>query len=166
MRIPHFWLREYCAPDLAVDDLGELLALRTTELERISFIGPPSADGFVVGKVLSVERHPDADRLTVCEVETGGATRTIVCGAPNVAAGQTVPVALPGAVLPGGQKLGRAELRGVTSDGMILSEAELQIGDNADGIIVLAEAVGNPAAPGVEDEEADNTIIPSASSPI
>ena len=102
----------------------------------------------MVGKVLSVERHPNADRLTVCEVETGEATRTIVCGAPNVAAGQTVPVALPGAVLPGGRKLGRAELRGVTSDGMILSEAELQIGDDADGIAVLdgETAPGSPLA--------------------
>ena len=147
MRVPYFWLREYCDPGLAVEELGELLALRTTELERISYVGPPSADGFVVGKVLSVERHPNADRLTVCEVETGGATRTIVCGAPNVAAGQTVPVALPGAVLPGGRKLGRAELRGVTSDGMILSEAELQIGDDADGIAVLAGPSETPPPP-------------------
>ena len=77
-------------------------------------------------------------------METGGATRTIVCGAPNVAAGQTVPVALPGAVLPGGKKLGRAKLRGVTSDGMILSEAELQIGDDADGI---SWSWTEPAAP-------------------
>jgi phenylalanyl-tRNA synthetase beta chain len=148
VRVPYFWLREYCDPGLAVEELGELLALRTTELERISYVGPPSADGFVVGRVLSVERHPNADRLTVCEVETGGATRTIVCGAPNVAAGQTVPVALPGAVLPGGKKLGRAELRGVTSDGMILSEAELQIGDDADGIAVLdgEAAPGSPLA--------------------
>jgi phenylalanyl-tRNA synthetase beta chain len=144
LRIPYFWLREHCDPDLTIDELGELLALRTTEVERISYLGPPSADGFVVGKVVSVERHPDADRLTVCEVETGDATRTIVCGAPNVAAGQAVPVALPGAVMPGGEKLGQAELRGVTSDGMILSEAELQIGDDAEGIIVLSEPL--PAA--------------------
>jgi phenylalanyl-tRNA synthetase beta chain len=91
----------------------------------------------VVGRVVSVEAHPDADRLSVCQVETGDATRTIVCGAPNVAAGQTVPVALPGAVLPGGEKLAKAKLRGVTSDGMILSEAELQLGDDASGIAVL-----------------------------
>ena len=144
MRVPYSWLREHCDPDLSVDELGELLALRTTEVERISHLGPPSTDGFVVGRVVSVERHPDADRLTVCQVETGDATRTIVCGAPNVAAGQTVPVALPGAVMPGGKELGRAELRGVTSDGMILSEAELQIGEDAEGIIVLSESL--PAA--------------------
>ena len=186
MRIPYFWLREHCDPDLTVDELGELLALRTTEVERISYLGPPSTDGFVVGKVVSVEQHPDADRLTVCEVETGDATRTIVCGAPNVAAGQTVPVALPGAVMPGGEKLGRAELRGVTSDGMILSEAELQIGDDAEGIIVLSASEPLPAASSSAREPegrpvirfwpdagaagsvagADSTAIPSASSPI
>ncbi len=146
MRVPYSWLREYCDPELGVEELGELLALRTTEVERISSVGPPSADGFVVGRVVSVERHPDADRLSVCEVETGGATRTIVCGAPNVAAGQTVPVALPGAVLPGGRELGRVELRGVTSDGMILSEAELQIGDDADGIALL-DGEATPGSP-------------------
>ncbi|OLE37649.1 MAG: phenylalanine--tRNA ligase subunit beta [Actinobacteria bacterium 13_1_20CM_3_68_9] len=159
MRVPYFWLREYCDPGLPAEELGALLALRTTELERISYVGPPSAEGFVVGRVVAVEQHPNADRLTVCEVETGGAARTIVCGAPNVAAGQIVPVALPGAVLPDGRKLGRAELRGVTSDGMILSEAELQLGDDADGIAVLSGPSGDPAAPGVEDEEAAGSDV-------
>jgi phenylalanyl-tRNA synthetase beta chain len=144
MRVPYFWLREYCDPSLTAEQLGELLALRTTEVERILKVGPASPEGFVVGRVLSVQHHPDADRLSVCEVETGDARRTIVCGAPNVAVGQTVPVALPGALLPGGEKLGRAKLRGVPSDGMILSEAELQIGDDADGIAVL----DSEAAPG------------------
>ena len=102
-------------------------------------VGAPSPDGFVVGKVLSVEKHPDADKLSVCEVDAGDGTRTIVCGAPNVAAGQTVPVALPGAVMPDGTKLGKAKLRGVESNGMILSEAELEIGDDAAGIAVLEE---------------------------
>jgi phenylalanyl-tRNA synthetase beta chain len=139
LRVPYFWLREYCDPGLPVEELAEGIALRTTEVERVSYVGPPSAEGFVVGRVVSVEAHPDADRLSVCQVETGDATRTIVCGAPNVAAGQTVPVALPGAVMPGGEKLARAKLRGVTSDGMILSEAELAVGDDADGIIAFVE---------------------------
>jgi phenylalanyl-tRNA synthetase beta chain len=137
MRVPYTWLREYCDPGLTVEELAERIALRTTEVERISYVGPPSPEGFVVGRVVSVARHPDADRLSVCEVETGGETRTIVCGAPNVAAGQTVPVALPGAIMPGGEELGRANLRGVTSDGMILSEVELQIGEESAGIAVL-----------------------------
>ncbi len=97
----------------------------------------PRPDAFVVGKVLSVEKHPDADKLSVCQVDAGDGGRTIVCGAPNVAEGQTVPVALPGAVMPDGTKLGKAKLRGVESNGMILSEAELELGDDAAGIAVL-----------------------------
>ncbi len=154
MKVPYSWLREYCAPDLTPEELAELLALRTTEVERISRVGPPRADGFVVGRVASVAPHPNADRLSVCEVETGDGRRTIVCGAPNVAEGQTVPVALPGAIMPDGRELGRAELRGVASDGMILSEAELEIGDDAEGIAVLSAPGTDPAAPGVVDEEA------------
>jgi phenylalanyl-tRNA synthetase beta chain len=147
MRVPYSWLREYCSPELRIEELAELLALRTTEVERILSVGPPSGDGFVVGRVASVERHPAADRLSVCEVETGESTRTIVCGAPNVAAGQLVPVALPGATMPGGKELGRAKLRGVTSDGMILSEAELETGDDSEGIIVLsASSASRPGA--------------------
>ncbi|MGH2981318.1 MAG: phenylalanine--tRNA ligase subunit beta, partial [Solirubrobacterales bacterium] len=152
MKVPYTWLREYCDPGISAEELLELIALRTTDVEGISHLGPPAADGFVVGKVVSVSPHPKADRLSVCEVETGDGTRTIVCGAPNVAAGQIVPVALPGATMPGGEKLGQAELRGVVSDGMILSEAELQIGDDAAGIVVLSD--GDLAAPGSGAEEA------------
>jgi phenylalanyl-tRNA synthetase beta chain len=147
MRVPLSWLREYCDPGLSSDELAERLSMTGTEVERLSHVGAPSADGYVVGHVTGVTGHPDADRLSVCEVDTGDGTRTIVCGAPNVAAGQTVPVALPGAVLPGGQELGRAELRGVVSDGMILSEAELELGDDADGIAVLGEDGTAPGTP-------------------
>ncbi len=95
----------------------------------------------MVGRVLAAEPHPDADRLRVCTVDTGDRERTIVCGAPNVAAGQTVPVALPGAMMPGGQKLGKEKLRGVESSGMILSAAELEIAEDADGILVLEDGI-------------------------
>ena len=116
MRVPLTWLRSYCDPGLSAEEIAERLDLTGTELERIERVGVPSADGFVVGKVLKAEKHPDADRLTVCEVDDGSGTpRTIVCGAPNVAAGQTVAVALPGATMPDGTKLGEAELRGVKS---------------------------------------------------
>ncbi len=125
MRVPDSWLRAYCDPGLSVEEVADELAMHSIEVERISHVGAPSPDAFVVGKVLSVEKHPDADKLSVCEVDAGDGTRTIVCGAPNVAAGQTVPVALPGAVMPDGTKLGKAKLRGVESNGMILSEAEL-----------------------------------------
>ncbi len=159
MRIPYFWLREYCDPGMPVDELAERIALRTTEVERISYVGPPSADGFVVGEVVSVEKHPDADRLSVCEVETGDGTRTIVCGAPNVAAGQTVPVALPGAVMPGGEKLREAKLRGVTSDGMILSEVELEIGDDSEGIVVINPAASSASRPGAAGSVSPGTPL-------
>jgi phenylalanyl-tRNA synthetase beta chain len=137
MRAPDSWLRSYCDPKLSVGELADELAMHSIEVERITVAGAPSPDSFVVGKVLSVEKHPDADKLSVCEVDAGDGGRTIVCGAPNVAAGQTVPVALPGAVMPGGAKLGKAKLRGVESNGMILSESELELGDDADGIAVL-----------------------------
>jgi phenylalanyl-tRNA synthetase beta chain len=146
VKVPYSWLREYCDPGLEIDDLAALMALRSTEVERVSRVGPPAEEGFVVGRVLSVEQHPDADRLSVCEVDTGDGKRTIVCGAPNVAAEQTVAVALPGATMPGGEKLEQAKLRGVVSDGMILSETEVEVGDDGDGIMVLDDgpAPGTP----------------------
>jgi len=139
MKVPYSWLREYCDPGLPAEELAVRLAMTGTEVERVTQIGPPSADGFVVGRVLAVEPHPDADRLRVCTVDAGEGEQTIVCGAPNVAAGQTVPVVLPGARMPGGDKIRRAKIRGVESNGMILSETELQIGEDSDGILVLAE---------------------------
>jgi phenylalanyl-tRNA synthetase beta chain len=144
MRVPVGWLREYCAPGLGVDDLATALALSGTDVERIASVGVPQLDGnrsmFVVGRVTAVEQHPDADRLRVCRVALSGADqRTIVCGAPNVAAGQAVIVALPGAVLPDGTRLGKAKLRGVESDGMIISETEVQLGTDSTGIIVLPD---------------------------
>ncbi len=147
MRAPSSWLRSYCDPGLSVEELADELAMHSIEVERISHVGAPSTDAFVVGKVLSVEKHPDADKLSVCEVDAGDGTRTIVCGAPNVAAGQTVPVALPGAVMPDGTKLGKAKLRGVESNGMILSEAELEIGDDAAGIAVFDDDGLAPGTP-------------------
>jgi len=149
LRAPLSWLREYCDPGLPAEELAERLSMTGTEVERVERAGAPQQSGFVVGKVLAVEPHPNADRLVVCEVDTGDGKRTIVCGAPNVAEGQSVPVALPGAVLPGGTELGRAELRGVTSDGMILSEAELEIGEDADGIAVLEDGA-SPGTPLVD----------------
>src|ERR1700744_504317 len=130
MRVPLEWLREYCDPDLDVDAIEERLTMTGTKVEAIHHNGVPSGEHFVVGRVLSVEPHPNADRLRVCEVDLGpahdGGPAGIVCGAPNVAAGQVVAVALPGAVMPDGTKLKAAKLRGVPSEGMILAEDELQ----------------------------------------
>jgi phenylalanyl-tRNA synthetase beta chain len=148
MRVPYSWLREYCDPGVEVAEIAERLVMTGTEVERIGVVGPPSPDGFVVGRVLSAEQHPNADRLRVCRVDTGDGEHTIVCGAPNVAAGQTVAVAQPGARMPGGEKLRKAKLRGVVSEGMILSVSELEVGGDADGIMVLEDepAPGTPLA--------------------
>jgi phenylalanyl-tRNA synthetase beta chain len=147
MRVPYSWLREYCDPGIGPDELAERLAMTGTEVERVGAIGPPSAEGFVVGRVLAAEPHPNADRLSVCTVQTGDGERTIVCGAPNVAAGQTVPVALPGATLPGGHKIGKAKLRGVESAGMICAAAELELGEGPPGIMVLEDDGLVPGTP-------------------
>ena len=148
MRVPLPWLREYCDPDLDVESVEERLTMTGTKVEAIHRVGPPSADGFVVGHVLTAEQHPDADRLRVCTVDLGDSDpATIVCGAPNVAAGQTVAVARPGAVMPGGTKLGKAKLRGIVSEGMILSASELGLepdGDRSAGIMVLDELTPDP----------------------
>ena len=147
MRLPISWLQELCDPGMEPRELAERLSMTGTEVERVTRLGAPSPEGFVVGHVLSAEQHPNADRLRVCEVDTGdGEPRTIVCGAPNVAAGQTVAVALPGAVMPDGTKLGQAKLRGVESRGMILSETEMELGDDTAGIAVLEGAAGEAAA--------------------
>jgi phenylalanyl-tRNA synthetase beta chain len=146
MRVPYSWLREYCDPGMEPAALADRLVMTGTEVERLDRVGPPSAEGFVVGKVLTREKHPKADRLSVCRVDTGDGERVIVCGAPNVDAGQTVAVALPGATMPGGMKIRKAKLRGVPSEGMILSAAELEVAEEADGIMVLDEgpAPGRP----------------------
>ncbi|HSR93619.1 MAG TPA: phenylalanine--tRNA ligase subunit beta [Solirubrobacterales bacterium] len=149
MRVPYSWLLEYCDPAIGARELAERLAMTGTEVERVGAVGPSAADGFVIGRVVEREAHPNADRLSVCTVDSGdGEPRTIVCGAPNVAAGQTVPVALPGATMPDGTKLGKAKLRGVESHGMILSAAELEIAEESAGILVLDDgpAPGTPLA--------------------
>src|ERR1700733_7711134 len=144
MKVPLPWLREYCDPPLDVNAIEERLTMTGTKVEAIHHHGVTATDGFVVGRVLSAAQHPDADRLKVCTVDVGAsdengdaAPATIVCGAPNVAAGQTVAVARPGAVMPDGTKLKQAKLRGVVSEGMILSESELEISAGSEGILVL-----------------------------
>ena len=106
MLVPLEWLREYCDPALQTDELASRLTLSGVKTERWFRYGPPSREHYVVGRVLEAVAHPIADRLRVCTVELGDATpATIVCGAPNVAAGQTVAVARPGAQLPDGLRV-------------------------------------------------------------
>jgi len=166
MNVPVAWLRSYCDPGLSAEEIADLLTMAGDKLERLHHAGVGDPAGFVVGRVLSAERHPDADRLSVCTVDDGsGEPRTIVCGAPNVAAGQTVAVARPGAIMPDGNELGEARLRGVRSSGMILAEDEVGIGELHDGIMVLADgpAVGAPLAEHltIADEVLELEITPN-----
>src|SRR3954449_11710083 len=146
MRAPLEWLAQDCDPGLPVREVEERLTMTGTKVEAVHHHGVDALEHFVVGKVLEHGKHPDADRLSVCRVDVGGGyVAQIVCGAPNVAGGQTVAVARPGAVMPGGTKLGKAKLRGVESEGMILAEDELAIGTEHAGIMVLDELLSNGA---------------------
>jgi phenylalanyl-tRNA synthetase beta chain len=150
MRVPLSWLKEYAPVDAPVADLVERLSVASAEVKGIEHRGVPDANGnlglFLVGRVVEAGKHPNADRLQLCRVDVGeDEPRQIVCGAWNFGAGATVAVALPGAVLPGGQKLERAKLRGTVSDGMILSERELELGTDHSGLMVLP--AGEPGEP-------------------
>jgi phenylalanyl-tRNA synthetase beta chain len=141
MRVPVSWLRDYVTFDMPLRELGERMSMTGTKLEALHHRGVPArVDLFRVGRVLTREQHPDADRLSLCTVDVGdGEPRQIVCGASNFAAGATVAVALPGAVLPDGTELRVAKLRGVESHGMMLSERELELGQDHAGIMLLPD---------------------------
>jgi phenylalanyl-tRNA synthetase beta chain len=148
MKLPLEWLHAYCRPDLDVEALADRLAMTGTEVGGVLHHGVGALENFIVGRVLTADKHPDADRLSVCTVAVGeGDVAQIVCGAPNVAQGQTVAVARPGAVMPDGTKLGKAKLRGVASEGMILAEDELGIGTLHAGIMVLEDDGLVPGTP-------------------
>ena len=153
MRVPLSWLREYVSVDAPTPELADRFSVASAEVKSIERRGVPDLDGnlglYLVGRVVEAGKHPNADRLQLCSVDVGeGEPRQIVCGAWNFGAGDTVAVALPGAVLPGGDRLERAKLRGIVSDGMILSERELALGPDHTGILVLAG--GEPGTPLVD----------------
>ncbi len=137
MRVPLSWLREYVDVALSAQALAEQLTLRGMEVSGIELTSAGWTD-VVVGRLLSVERHPKADSLWLTRVDVGsGEPLEIVCGAQNIAPGQLVPVALPGAVLPGERRIERAKIRGAVSNGMLCSPIELGLGADADGILIL-----------------------------
>lgn len=135
MKFSENWLRTFINPPLTGRELADALTMGGIEVEALE-PAAPAFDQVVVGEVLKVEKHPGADRLTVCEVDIGAATVTVVCGAPNVAAGIKVPTALPGARLPG-MEIKAAAVRGVASQGMLCSAKELGLSEDASGLLVL-----------------------------
>jgi len=166
--VPLSWLREYVPLEMPLRELVSRLTISTTQVARVIQHGVPDSDGnldlYRVGLVVEAGKHPNADRLQLCRVDVGeGEPRQIVCGAWNFGEGATVAVALPGAVLPGGQKLERAKLRGEISDGMILSERELELSVDHSGILVLDD--GDPGELLAEVLPLQDTVIELETTP-
>lgn len=146
MRFSESWLREWVNPDIDTQTLADQLSMAGLEVDALDGVAGEFS-GVLVGQVVSLEQHPNADKLRVCSVDVGaGEPLQIICGAANVAASMCVPVAMVGAVLPGGFKIKKAKLRGVESFGMICSASELGLEDKSDGILPLP-----PQAPIGED---------------
>ena len=136
MKFSEQWLRGWVNPQVGRDELVARLSMAGLEVDSVT----PAAgvfSGVVVGEVLSTEQHPDADKLRVCQVSNGTETFQVVCGAPNVRPGLKIPFAMIGAELPGDFKIKKAKLRGVESNGMLCSQAELQVGEGNDGLMEL-----------------------------
>jgi len=145
MNISTRWIREWANPDISDNELSEKLTMAGLEVDRIAPVAPPF-NGLVVGHVVNCDKHPNADKLSLCEVDIGdGSNLQIICGAPNVRKDLKVAVATVGSVLPNGLKIKRAKLRGVESNGMLCSESEMGISDSHEGIIELdlAAALGD-----------------------
>lgn len=146
MKISLNWLKDYVNLDgISVEELQRAITFVGFEVEGVATAGLPPLQHVVVGEIRTRDRHPNADKLSVCTVDVGperGGVRTIVCGAPNCDAGRRVPVALPGAVLPGDFVIKASKIRGQASDGMMCSPDELGLGDDHSGLLVL-----DPTAP-------------------
>lgn len=139
MKISIDWLKEFVNIKETPEVLADILSNTGLEAEVSDF--PLDIPGVIIGKIESSVKHPDADKLKLCMVNDGKQTHQVVCGAPNVASGQTIAFATVGAVLPGNFKIKKAKIRGVESSGMICSERELNISDEHDGIMVLPQGL-------------------------
>lgn len=138
MKFSYNWLKSLIDFEVTPQQLAADLTLKSVEVEGIEAFGGAYLKTVIVGEVISCEKHPNADRLKVCQVDTGDDIRQIVCGAPNVAAGQKVAVALPGTVLPKGE-IKISKIRDVDSAGMLCGPDELELGSDTGGIMVLPE---------------------------
>ena len=139
MQFPESWLRSFVNPGITTDELAHKLTMAGLEVEEVA-PAAPEFSGVVVAHIVSVEPHPNADKLRVCQVDDGSGTLLqIVCGAPNAAQGIKIPLARVGAVLPGGLKIGVAKMRGIESSGMLCSARELGLSQDHAGLMVLPE---------------------------
>ncbi len=147
MKVPLSWLREYVDFDLSPRELAAKLTFSGTEVEGIETLGGDYT-GVVAGEVRSVEKHPNADRLTICRVNDGVGELTVVCGAPNVRVGMKTPLARIGTTLPNGMTIKKAKVRGVESSGMLCAADELKLSSDHSGIMTLPDETipGTPLA--------------------
>ena len=136
MIISEQWLREWVSPELSTEDLAHQITMAGLEVDAIEPVAGEFS-GVVVAEIISAEQHPDADKLRVCQVDTGSGTVQIVCGAPNARAGLKAPLATVGGILPGDFKIKKAKLRGVESFGMLCAEQELGLSDASEGLMEL-----------------------------
>ncbi|HEY5621679.1 MAG TPA: phenylalanine--tRNA ligase subunit beta, partial [Pontiella sp.] len=158
MKVPVSWLKEYVDFEDTIEGLSDKLTFAGLEVEAIETIGS-SFDGVVVGEVLTVEPHPDADKLRLCTVNYGAEeTMQVVCGAPNVEVGGKYPFAPVGTTLPCGITLKRAKIRGVESMGMLCAKDELGLGEDHSGLLVL-DASLQPGTPFVQIWGEPETVI-------
>ncbi|SDY08088.1 phenylalanine--tRNA ligase subunit beta [Lysobacter enzymogenes] len=164
MKFSENWLRQHVPTAASRDELAATLTAIGLEVEEVTALGA-ALDGVVVARIVSAEKHPEADRLQVCSVDTGSGTVQIVCGAPNARAGLLAPLATVGATLPGGLSIKAAKLRGVESFGMLCSAKELGIDADASGLLELpADApVGQPLAQylGLPDASIEIKLTPN-----
>lgn len=164
MKFSEQWLRGWVNPQVSRDELVARLSMAGLEVDSVAPVAGVFS-GVVVGEVLSTEQHPDADKLRVCQVSNGVGTFQVVCGAPNVRPGLKIPFAMIGAELPGDFKIKKAKLRGVESNGMLCSQAELQIGEGNDGLMELPgdAAVGEDVRVylGLEDASIEVDLTPN-----
>lgn len=164
MKISYRWLTEWVPVELDAAAVAERFTLAGLEVDAVEPVAPP-LDGVVVGEIVEVEAHPDADRLRVCRVAGDGEERTIVCGAPNARLGLKAPLATLGSVLPGGLKIKPAKLRGIRSEGMLCSEPELGLGEDAAGLMELPEdaptGTGLASYLGLDDHVIDIDLTPN-----
>ncbi len=153
------WLREYVDFDLSPADLAERLTMVGLEVEEFITASTEGLDKVLVGKIVRHEKHPNADKLSLCTVDIGnGKEYTVVCGAPNARAGLLSPLALEGAELPSGLKIKATEIRGEVSHGMLCSERELKLGDDASGIMEMPVEL-EPGTPIIEALGLDNVVL-------
>lgn len=164
MKVSEYWLREWADPAGGTAALVHQLTMQGLEVDEAVPVGGPLPH-VVAGRVLSVAAHPDADRLRVCQVDSGEGTLQVVCGAANVREGGVYPLAMAGASLPGGLRIRRSRLRGVPSEGMLCSAVELGIAEHAEGLLeldsVLVPGTSVAGALALEDVVLDINVTPN-----